>query len=233
MCGLFGFVGAGGPDLKRLQAIAEYTEATRGGHAFGFAWIDTRGRLHCYKSHGRISANRKSLYAASNAVFLVGHCRWATHGSPIHNGNNHPHPADGGWIVHNGVIARHKEIAFDYGILTHTECDSEVIGGLLETIRGTLAERASRAIGQCGPKPQAMLGLWKPGRLVATAAGNPLCWRMIGNALYIASTAESLGTGAKAFPAGTTELRMGKRDRIVRAMPLVPIRPYAGLFVRS
>jgi hypothetical protein len=44
MCGIFGFLSKGGtgPNLARLRRIAAETE-TRGRHAFGLAWIDSRG----------------------------------------------------------------------------------------------------------------------------------------------------------------------------------------------
>lgn len=50
-------------------------------------------------------------YYARGALALIGHCRWATHGSPADNRNNHPHPAGRGWIVHNGVVFNHGELA--------------------------------------------------------------------------------------------------------------------------
>lgn len=55
MCGVFGFVSNGGKiNMERLQTIARATER-RGPHSFGFAWIDARGRLRCFKQTGRIS----------------------------------------------------------------------------------------------------------------------------------------------------------------------------------
>ena len=85
----------------------------RGPHAFGFAWLDWEGRLRMFKQTGKITSNLGLLRMMKNARIIVGHCRYATHGAPENNLNNHPHPADGGWIVHNGVVSNHEELAAD------------------------------------------------------------------------------------------------------------------------
>ena len=100
---------------------------------------------------------------ARNARMLVGHCRWATHGDPRNNLNNHPHPADGGWIVHNGVVHNHEDLRRRVRPLAVTECDSEVLGLLIEAStrhaadamrsdgeRGTTEPRDARRLGSPG-----------------------------------------------------------------------------------
>ena len=67
--------------MKRLEAIARVT-MRRGPHAFGFAWIDSRGRLKMFKKTGRIVDHLSLLAMAQDAQFLIGHCRYATHGDP-------------------------------------------------------------------------------------------------------------------------------------------------------
>lgn len=154
--------------------MAHATEA-RGPHAFGFAWIDDAGRLRSFKQSGRITDCLGILGMARRARLLIGHCRYATHGSPADNENNHPHPADGGWYVHNGVIPAHGRLAHRYGLQLQTECDSELIGKLVETGRGTILARCREAARICSAGPYAMLGLWsRPDRLVVARAGNPL-----------------------------------------------------------
>lgn len=110
---------------------------------------------------------------------LNGHCRFATHGDYRNNANNHPHPADGGWIVHNGMIPHHKQVIDKNGLLAQTDCDLEVLGLLIESQSGTLQERCRKAVERAAPSrsgrnlfsaesPLVMLGLWsRPGRLIA------------------------------------------------------------------
>ena len=59
---------------------------------------------------------------------VLGHVRWATHGSPDDNRNNHPLVGHSSlYLVHNGVLANHKGIAEKHGLPLSTDVDSEVI----------------------------------------------------------------------------------------------------------
>ena len=53
-------------------------------------------------------ARRMTVYDRAQVLYraavVVGHCRYATHGSPRDNRNNHPHPAGSGQLMHNGVV---------------------------------------------------------------------------------------------------------------------------------
>ena len=190
MCGVFGFVSYNGrgPNLKRLEMMARDTEK-RDPDAFGFSWIDGLGRLRMFKQTGRISDNLGLLALASDARMLIGHCRWATHGSPAENINNHPHPADGGWFVHNGVVRDHASIALHEGFQPVTPCDSEVLGLLIEARPGSMLQRCKAAARMADNGPLVLLGLWsRPNRLIAVRAGNPLSISICKNwSYYIAS----------------------------------------------
>jgi glucosamine--fructose-6-phosphate aminotransferase (isomerizing) len=193
MCGVFGFVSEGGrgPNLGRLREMAKATES-RGPHAFGFAWVDSRGRLKMFKAPGRISKNLGLLTMAEDAQMLIGHCRYATHGTPRNNLNNHPHPVDGGWFVHNGVIRNQPDLVEGYWLNPVTECDSEVLGLLIEELDGTLIERAIGAAQLC-EGPLALLALWRsPRRLIAVRAGNPLHVGELAHGTYLASLKDGL-----------------------------------------
>jgi glutamine---fructose-6-phosphate transaminase (isomerizing) len=206
MCGVFGFVSydGTGPDLRRLARVARATMA-RGPHAFGFAWLDWSGRLKMFKRTGRIADHLGLLAMAAGARALVGHCRWATHGDPANNLNNHPHPADGGWIVHNGVVANHEELAAEYGLHPVTDCDSEVLGLLVGLGRGPLRERCAAAAAVARGR-LVTLGVWgRPARLVAVRAGNPLSVGMVrgGERYYLGSLPDELPGVVSEIPDGT------------------------------
>jgi glucosamine--fructose-6-phosphate aminotransferase (isomerizing) len=195
MCGVFGFASfdGKGPNIKRLADIAKVTQR-RGPHAFGFSWVDGQGRLRMFKQSGRISDYLGVLAVAHDARLLIGHCRYATHGAPSNNLNNHPHPADGGWIVHNGVIGRHEEIARHRELLQVTECDSEVLGLLIEQGKSSLLRRRCvDAVQEVSGSPLVMLGLWsRPGRLIAIRDGNPLSLGLCNGRAYLGSLADGL-----------------------------------------
>jgi glucosamine--fructose-6-phosphate aminotransferase (isomerizing) len=197
MCGIFGFVSKGQKslDLRRLQTIAQATER-RGHHAFGFAWIDSVGRLRMFKQTGRVSDYLPILGMASDARMLIGHCRWATHGDHS-NLNNHPHSVDGGWLVHNGVIRDYREIIDEYDLAPVTQCDSEVIALLIEELSGTFPQRAAQAACIAGASgPLALAAVWKPEQMVLARAGNPLCMGQNDAGYYFASDTPGLPSGA-------------------------------------
>jgi glucosamine 6-phosphate synthetase-like amidotransferase/phosphosugar isomerase protein len=202
MCGVFGFVSLNDApvNLKVLARIAQITER-RGPHAFGFAWIDGKGRLCMYKQTGRVSDSLCLLAMAADASLLIGHCRYATQGDPANNLNNHPHPADGGWIVHNGMIHDYDTAVFRHDLYPVTDCDSEVLGLLIERAGGdALIDRCTEAVLGVKKAPLVVLGLWKPGRLVAVRQGNPLHTGLTAAGTYLASLPDGLPGRVREFP---------------------------------
>jgi glucosamine 6-phosphate synthetase-like amidotransferase/phosphosugar isomerase protein len=201
MCGVFGFItreGAG-PDVGRLKRIAIETQS-RGDHAFGLAWVGADGRLHAFKRPGPATANLNDLDRCEGALALVGHCRWATHGTAKDNRNNHPHAAGRGWLVHNGVVRNHATLARHFKLKTTTECDSEVLGLLIARASGPLEIRAGRTA-QLVDGPLVMLGVWsKPARLLFVRRGNPLCFSQTEVGGYFGSLRGQLPGEARAVP---------------------------------
>ena len=194
MCGVFGFISKGRRklNLTTLQRIAVNT-MSRGPHAFGFAWIDSKDRLRCFKQTGRITDHLGLLGMASDAKILIGHCRFATQGDPENNLNNHPHSVDGGWLVHNGMIPGYQRIIKRNELAPVTDCDSEVLGLLIETESGSLIERCGKAAIETGTSPLVMLGIWtKPNRMVAVRRGNPLAIGSERGVKYFASLPDCL-----------------------------------------
>ena len=196
MCGIFGAIktGAGNLTLSAISKIATEQER-RGPHAFGYAWIDSEGRLHSYRQQGRISKNLHLLERMQGAKAIIGHTRYSTHGEPSHLINNHPHPSDGGWIVHNGVVSNHEDLNTNYDLLPSSDCDSETLGLLIESLPGTLLGRVAETIDLVDrDAPLCLAGIWRgPNRVVIARRGNPLM-KSIGKTgnVYVGSLGKSL-----------------------------------------
>lgn len=204
MCGIFGYVARNDEpvDLSILRRIAAVTES-RGHHAWGMAWVDDRGRMKTYKQQGRVTDARGLLAMAGGARLLIGHCRYATHGDPKNNLNNHPHDGGDSWVVHNGVISHYEQIVQKHGLRMHTDCDSEVLGLMLQKFGGKPMARAKRASGEAmGYNPFAMMALW-PDRLIAAKAnGQPLHVGETRDAFWLASLSYGLPGRVAAFADG-------------------------------
>ena len=212
MCGLFGFItrDGSGPNLARLRRIAVETQQ-RGRHAFGLAWLDSAGEIKVFKRPGAASEQLEDLERCRNARIVIGHCRYATHGDPQDNRNNHPHPAGNGFIAHNGVIRNFKQLIANQKLTPRTECDSEILGLLIAKNAGSLVARASRAV-EMADGPLAMLGLWRgPNRLVIIRRGNPLHFGMTGDGFYFGSLSGELpGNVFRATDENISVLTLGK-----------------------
>jgi glucosamine--fructose-6-phosphate aminotransferase (isomerizing) len=204
MCGLFGFVSKNDQqiDLSILREVAEVT-MRRGPHAWGLAWVDRSGRLRTFKQSGRVVDSLGLLSMAEGATLLVGHCRFATHGDPSDNSNNHPHSAGRGLVVHNGVIHHYRDLVHRHGLKMRTQCDSEVIGLMAQKFKGTPFVRMAKACREAmGSSPFASLAIW-PDRVIATTAnGQPLHVSESRNAYWLASLSDGLPGRVSKFPQG-------------------------------
>jgi glucosamine--fructose-6-phosphate aminotransferase (isomerizing) len=213
MCGLFGYIGEPLEALDVLSDIASHTEIMRGGHAYGWAWIDARGRLRSYKHAGPLAHRPFDLDMLQGATSLIGHCRYATHGSVEDNVNNHPHPTDGGWLAHNGVVQNWRELAANFRLHLSSQCDSEVLARLVEEAEGTVAQRLAFAVG-AAVGPCAVLALWKDAGLFAARAGNPLHRCEAAGGIYLASLATSLPGEPRPIPDHyVCPIKLGEKDR--------------------
>jgi len=226
MCGLFGFVSKdrGAMNMNIIERLAEITER-RGRHAWGIAWVDSRGRLRAYKQPGPISRSLDLLGIAADSQMLIGHCRYATHGDYNENLNNHPHPCDGGWVMHNGIISHYQKLVDDYALNMSTECDSEVVGLLIERFTGSLMQRCIKATEICrGGSPFAMLGLWRNSMVIARANGQPLHVGETSLGYYIASMKEGLPGSPYEIENNTVAIMGGQRST-PKAPPAVVVEP--------
>lgn len=203
MCGIFGFMtkDGRGPDLSLLRRIATVTQR-RGAHAFGLAWLTANGTIETFKRPGPATANLDDLERCRHAIVVAGHCRWATHGCPDDNRNNHPHPAGRGWLVHNGVVHNHAGLVRRYDLRLQTECDSEVLGLLMARFSGRLVRRAALTASAANGN-LAFLGVWRnPARLVIVRDIRPLHFGESKGGFYFASLPEGLPGAAKSLPDG-------------------------------
>jgi glucosamine 6-phosphate synthetase-like amidotransferase/phosphosugar isomerase protein len=215
MCGLFGYLSktGRGPDLDCLRRIALETQI-RGVHAFGLAWVTPDGKLHAFKRPGSAAANLDALDCCRDALIVAGHCRYATHGDPADNRNNHPHRAGRGWLVHNGVVRNHASIAKRYGLVPETECDSEILGLLMAKVPGSLQRRAAIGV-DAAEGPLALLGVWRaPPRLLIVRHGNPLHFGEAHDGFYFGSLAD--GLPGRVLPIADDRVRVLVYDRELR-----------------
>lgn len=193
MCGIFGFItrAGEGPEIARLRRLALITQ-TRGEHAFGLAWLNSDGAIETFKRPGPAQNYLNELERCRDAIIVVGHCRYATHGSPADNRNNHPHPVGTGQFVHNGVVHNHEDLVERYDLRPQTQCDSEVLGLLMARCPGTANQRAAwtanQALGDL-----AMLAVWrKPARLLVARRGRPLHYGQGRDGYYFGSLPDGL-----------------------------------------
>jgi glutamine phosphoribosylpyrophosphate amidotransferase len=236
MCSLFGFVARKGhpPVIKYLENIVE-ANYHRGPHAMGFAWIDENGRLRMWKSPGNPLQMLPMLRKMEKAAMLVGHIRYTTHGHPENNINNHPHPCDGGWIVHNGVVRNHAALISKFRLVPTSDCDSELIGMMAEqSTEPTAMGRLLSAVEQVqADAPLAVLGLWTRRRqLVAIRRNQDLHISRMDHGFYFGTLADGL-PGKQVYAMKNYEaLRMTQKgavvlmDRDVLRGPRVAATPY-------
>ena len=133
MCGISGWFKTGNDTIftqKVFDSVFKEIES-RGNHASGVACLShdkvrilkdavPTSKLIKYKSYKR---------TISNPDIIIGHARFATHGSCKDNKNNHPHyTADMRYVlIHNGVVS---DVVPD--VETESECDSEILLRLIE-----------------------------------------------------------------------------------------------------
>lgn len=218
MCGIFGAF-----QIDRAKPISigflrrlGMAQISRGRHAWGIAWLTADGRVCAYKSPGVLPADFPDAIDP-NPVAVIGHTRWATHGDAGCNENNHPHPSDGGWIVHNGVVSGHKAIADEHRLSLMSDCDSEVIARLIEIGGRSLSRRMVFAVNATERfDPLAVAGLWpRPNRFALARRGNPV--RMLaadsGNHYFGSLAVKTNGGTFADFPNGRVavwDLNTGK-----------------------
>lgn len=126
MCGLYGFITKESNDRDyQIYKILGILTESRGNHATGVYAIKDN---ESYVAKEALAANEffkipeyYELIEDIKPNIMIGHNRFATHGSVDDNKNNHPFYNNRFGFVHNGVV--HNGLHFK----TKSECDSERI----------------------------------------------------------------------------------------------------------
>lgn len=135
MCGIVGYIGKQNGIMPVLDGLAalEY----RGYDSAGIACVSDHNGV-TIKQVGEVKGLRDKVTEEKQAAshLVIGHTRWATHGTPTIT-NAHPHQnADGTiFVVHNGIIENYQDIrtkleAEGYRFISQT--DTEVIPHLID-----------------------------------------------------------------------------------------------------
>ncbi|OGZ58163.1 MAG: glutamine--fructose-6-phosphate aminotransferase [Candidatus Spechtbacteria bacterium RIFCSPHIGHO2_01_FULL_43_30] len=187
MCGIFGYVGKENNSSIGIEALKrlEY----RGYDSCGIAVFNAvKKNIGVEKVAGRISELEKKIAVKGiKGSAMIGHSRWATHGSPTVK-NAHPH-----WdchkdihLVHNGIIENYKQIKDRLSKKGHkfiSETDTEVLCHLIEEYATgsngsksyTLEEAVRRALGHVrGTYGIAVISKSDPNKIVAARMSSPL-----------------------------------------------------------
>ena len=134
MCGIVGYIGkSSGTEivLKGLEAL-EY----RGYDSAGIALVNDEGSK-VFKQVGRVSGLINEVTKQNPlASLVIGHTRWATHGTPTML-NAHPQTNNKQtiFVVHNGIIENFAELRArlqDVGYTFVSDTDTEVIPNLID-----------------------------------------------------------------------------------------------------
>lgn len=215
MCGLFGAISLtrGATISSNLVKRNACEMDTRGGHSVG--WCRTNdNQVEYWKHKGLASEFKKGLKSSVfQANSVIGHTRYATHGSVDKNINNHPHvywnSSIVGAVTHNGVIGDHLYTAKKNKLKLKGECDSEIIARLVESysMEYSLVERVAMAVNECDGSDTIALSVIETGQgtsdMVLVARGNPIWYSVKNGVLYYASTNAKLPKNAVQLEEGS------------------------------
>jgi len=179
MCGIWGFVTSKKDYAKKYELARELCLATvvRGAHATGFAYSD--GTHERYYKEGEpaglvVRRGEFEQIADDRPHIIVGHNRYATHGDPKDNINNHPFKSRTLQFIHNGVIRNYDSLKAEYHC--YSECDSEIILRILER-----ADRRVKGIQNVYKEVQGSMAC----ALLDTRKLRLWLWRNYGNPIYL------------------------------------------------
>ena len=133
MCGIIGYNGSLNAQDLILEGLSKIEY--RGYDSAGLAILEAKGKVALVKTKGGVAELEAKIDGDQRGKMGIGHTRWATHGIPSVK-NAHPHKSTNFYIVHNGIIENHAEIAdflADQGFgKLQSDTDTEVLAWLLE-----------------------------------------------------------------------------------------------------
>lgn len=135
MCGIAGYVKKDLDYRYTAETLSSMLKALsiRGRDATGWAW-PSNSKVSIAKTNAdafqAVEVKHASTYltGAGLAPWAMFHTRAATNGSPEASVNNHPIFTNHCVLVHNGVIYTYEQVN------TEGQCDSEVIGRLIDSV---------------------------------------------------------------------------------------------------
>ena len=187
MCGIMGYFGDG-KELHQRMNMALFSEISqRGIHAAGY-FADGEV-VKAPISSSKLAMAPRTYMDFYGAKVIMGHARFATHGSWLNPLNNHPHQADPYILIHNGVIFTKPA-----GIHLDSECDSEILVKVIQRSGGV-----GRAFNElCGLAGSFAFLCWDGAALwFARNEGSPGVYVEREGAVFVASTEQILKRAAK------------------------------------
>jgi hypothetical protein len=193
---------------KSFSSLMVATEI-RGRHATGAFVLNRNGACKYYKAPKSASTMMRDGqwwglmdYITNDTVAVIGHVRYATHGSPDVNSNNHPIIQSDIVGVHNGVISNDCELCEQYPY--DEDVDSAAIFSMLAT-KSAKKRLNTDMIGKALPELEGSFAIMvADGRrrdsiFVARDAINPLVYHKDLNAgiIWLSSTGEILRKGLR------------------------------------
>ena len=205
MCGIIGYFG--NRQAKNILLDGLKRMEYRGYDSAGIA-CQYEKKIGLIKKSGKVQDLRQEIDKNSptifnDAIYGIGHTRWATHGSPIDK-NAHPHldHSKNFALVHNGIIENYKEIRnflTQKNINCISDTDSEVLVQLISYyFNGNLEEAVSEALKKViGTYGILVISNLDPNKIVAARCGSPIVVGMGNNEIIIASDPSAIRPHAR------------------------------------
>lgn len=208
MCGIYGYIGKPSAKALALFQIMGVESEIRGKHATGYYGISGDEVI---TAKAPLPANeffKTELFTVlheNTPSMLIGHNRFATHGDPKINENNHPFTSERFGFIHNGVVGS-VEIDNYVKSKVKTECDSENIFRFFLTKFSAFHDKVSAIQStlnhfDSGSLACAMIDNQDRSLYLFRNAGNPINYAYIKKLgiIAFASTEEILATSLKAL----------------------------------